>query len=164
MNIPFRLLKVDHGQFQLEAVCVVIHPPHPPSPVSLSAGGSSPPLPSPTPPGGGRNSVAHRPAPLPSRHTDTLPRSPSLPPPQSSVLTTRTTNTRFAPLPPHSSPHSPPPALPPPHSSMLTPGTSTTRTTSSYFSPNMAVAPPALASVSPITRVCMWSGAEVFRV
>lgn len=33
------------------------------------------------------------------------------------------------------------------------PGTSTTRTTSSYFSPNMAVAPAALASARPITLV-----------
>mmetsp|Transcript_40443 Transcript_40443/g.89848 ORF Transcript_40443/g.89848 Transcript_40443/m.89848 type:complete len:325 (-) Transcript_40443:1353-2327(-) len=41
----------------------------------------------------------------------------------------------------------------PPHSSMDTPGTSTTRTTSSYFSPNMAVAPAALASSRAMTCV-----------
>mmetsp|Transcript_11542 Transcript_11542/g.28252 ORF Transcript_11542/g.28252 Transcript_11542/m.28252 type:complete len:297 (-) Transcript_11542:1871-2761(-) len=45
------------------------------------------------------------------------------------------------------------PTCVPPHSSMETPGTSTTRTTSSYFSPNMAVAPAALASFSPMTCV-----------
>ena len=40
----------------------------------------------------------------------------------------------------------------PPHSSMDTPGTSTTRTTSPYFSPNIAVAPFALASAMGISR------------
>ena len=39
----------------------------------------------------------------------------------------------------------------PPQSSMDTPGTSTTRTTSPYFSPNMAVAPFALASAMAIS-------------
>ena len=41
----------------------------------------------------------------------------------------------------------------PPHNSIETPGTSTTRTTSPYFSPNMAVAPAALASASGISSV-----------
>mmetsp|Transcript_16790 Transcript_16790/g.43553 ORF Transcript_16790/g.43553 Transcript_16790/m.43553 type:complete len:247 (+) Transcript_16790:385-1125(+) len=42
----------------------------------------------------------------------------------------------------------------PPQSSMLRPGTSTTRTVSPYFSPNMAVAPAALASAMGIVATC----------
>ena len=119
--------KVEQGQSRLEAM--LFSSPLPPSPHSLSAGepSLSPPFPSPPTPPGGVNSNAHRPASL------------------------------AAPLPCLHTPLPRSPPLSPPHSSMLTPGTSTTRTTSSYFSPNMAVAPPALASVSPITRVCTWS-------
>ena len=85
-----------------------------------------------------------------------------LPPPLRSPPSRPPPNTH--PILSYSAPCSPPQLLPqhshprshtPPHSSMLTPGTSTTRTTSSYFSPNMAVAPPAFASVRPITRVCV---------
>lgn len=47
----------------------------------------------------------------------------------------------------------------PPHSSMDTPGTSTTRTTSSYFSPNMAVAPAARAASSSISAVAVGEAA-----
>ena len=42
----------------------------------------------------------------------------------------------------------------PPHSSMLKPGTDTTRTVSPYFSPNSAIAPPAIASSVRFTSVC----------
>lgn len=54
---------------------------------------------------------------------------------------------------PHAPPclPAPPNSLSPPHSSMLTPGTSTTRTSSSYFSPNMAVAPAARAWSKPVS-------------
>ena len=41
----------------------------------------------------------------------------------------------------------------PPHNSIETPGTSTTRTTSPYFSPNIAKAPAAIASLIGIVLI-----------